>query len=87
MHRTFRDGLLEGTSVLITGGGTGICRGIAEAYAALGARVCIASRKLEVLEATAAEIRAATGAEIACAAADVRDPDAVAAAVEVAVKA
>lgn len=84
---TFRDRLLEGRAALITGGGTGICRGIAEAYAALGARVCIASRKLEVLEQTAAEIREATGAEVICAAADVRDPDAVDAAVKVAVDA
>ena len=87
MRKTFRNGLLEGHSVLITGGGTGICRGIAEAYAALGARVCIVSRKLEVLEQTAAEIREATGAEVICASADVRDPDAVIAAIEVAVNA
>ena len=84
-HRTFRDGLLDGCAVLITGGGTGICRGIAEGYAALGARVCITSRKLEVLEQTAAEIREATGAEVIAAAADVRDPEAVAAAVDRAV--
>jgi peroxisomal 2,4-dienoyl-CoA reductase len=84
---TFRPGLLEGRTALITGGGTGICRGIAEAYAALGARVCIVSRKLEVLEQTAAEIREATGAEVICAAADVRDPDAVNAAVKTAVDA
>ena len=83
---TFRPGLLEGTTVLITGGGTGICRGIAEAYARLGAKVCIVSRKLEVLEQTASEIREATGAEIIAASADVRDFDAVSAAMQLAIE-
>ena len=77
----FRDGVLDGHVALVTGGGTGICRGIAEAYARFGANVCIVSRKQEVLEKTAAELRGATGREVLAVAADVRDPDAIARAV------
>lgn len=72
----FRDDLLAGHVALVTGGGTGICRGIAAAYARLGAKVCIVSRKLDVLEATAKEIGAIAFA------ADVRKPDEMANAVK-----
>lgn len=74
----FRDGVLTGHVALVTGGGTGICRGIAEAYARFGADVCIVSRKADVLARTAAEINAATGREVLGVAADVRQPDAIA---------
>lgn len=77
----FRDGCLAGHVALITGGGTGICRGIAQAYARFGADVTIVSRKQDVLEKTAAEIREATGREVLGVAADVREPDAIARAV------
>jgi 2,4-dienoyl-CoA reductase [(3E)-enoyl-CoA-producing], peroxisomal len=77
----FRDGLLQGHVALITGGGTGICKGIARAFARLGADVAITSRKAEVLAATAAELSAETGREILAVATDVRDPDACARAV------
>src|SRR5690349_9828802 len=71
----FRDGVLAGHVAVITGGGTGICKGIAAAYARLGCDVCITSRKQDVLEATAAELRAATKRDVLAVAADVRDPD------------
>ncbi|MEJ7603430.1 MAG: SDR family oxidoreductase [Kofleriaceae bacterium] len=71
----FREGSLAGRVALITGGGTGICRGIALAYARLGADVCIVSRKQAVLDATAAELSAASGREVIGVAADVRVPD------------
>ncbi len=77
----FKDRLLTGHVALVTGGGTGICRGIARAYAALGADVCITSRKPEVLAQAAAELSAETGREVLAVAADVRDPDACARAV------
>ncbi|MBA3452921.1 MAG: SDR family oxidoreductase [Deltaproteobacteria bacterium] len=77
----FRDGVLAGHVALVTGGGTGICRGIAAAYARLGADVCIVSRKQDVLDATAKELSEATGRTILGVAADVRDPDAIARAV------
>ncbi len=78
----FRDDVMAGRVALITGGGTGICKGIARSFLAHGARVCITSRRQEVLDATAAELAKETGGEIIGVAADVRDPDQIAAAVD-----
>jgi peroxisomal 2,4-dienoyl-CoA reductase len=69
----FASNLLEGKVALITGGGTGICRGIALAFAEHGCDVAITSRKAEHLEPTADEIRR-RGVRAVAAAADVRDP-------------
>ena len=83
----FRDDLLAGRRAFITGGGTGICRGIALAFAAHGADVAIVSRKPEHLEPTAREL-AALGVRAFAPAADVRDPaESVAAAIDGAVAA
>lgn len=68
---------MSGHVVLVTGGGSGICRGIAAAYARFGADVAITSRKQDVLDATAAAIKAETGRDVLAVAADVRDPDAI----------
>ncbi len=48
---------------VITGGGTGIGRAFAEAFASAGARVVIASRRKDVLRRTADEINAALAIE------------------------
>jgi peroxisomal 2,4-dienoyl-CoA reductase len=77
---TFQSNLLEGRTALVTGGGTGICRGIALELARYGCDVAITSRSSEHLDPTAAEIRA-TGRRAVAVAADVRDPAAVEAAV------
>ena len=53
----FHADLLKGHAALVTGGGTGICRGIALAFAAHGCDVAIVSRKMEHLEPTLAELR------------------------------
>jgi peroxisomal 2,4-dienoyl-CoA reductase len=76
MTTMFQPGLLNGRVALVTGGGTGICRGIALAFAAHGCDVAITSRKIEHLEPTAAELRA-SGVRAVARAADVRQPDAV----------
>ena len=55
---------LSGKRALITGGGRGLGREMAQAFAEHGADVIIASRKLDVLEQTAAEIAEATGRTI-----------------------
>ena len=72
----FRAGLFDGQVALITGGGSGIGRGIADLLAGLGAHVVLASRKLERVDAAAAEIRAA-GGKASGIAVDVRDPELV----------
>jgi 2,4-dienoyl-CoA reductase [(3E)-enoyl-CoA-producing], peroxisomal len=78
--------LLADKVALVTGGGSGICAGIARAFAAHGARVVLVGRTLEKLERVAGEIRGA-GGEAVPAAADVRKPDEVEAAVKAALSA
>jgi peroxisomal 2,4-dienoyl-CoA reductase len=77
----FRDDLFQDQVVLITGGGTGIGRGIATALAAHGAHTAILSRSAEHLEPAAAEIAASTGRRCLALVADVRQPELVDAAV------
>jgi 2,4-dienoyl-CoA reductase [(3E)-enoyl-CoA-producing], peroxisomal len=81
----FSAGVLAGRVALVTGGGTGICRGIAAAFARFGADVCIVSRKQAVLDETASEIGQETGRAPLAVAADVRDPASIQAAVQAAI--
>ena len=78
--KIFADKILSGRVALITGGGTGITGGVARALAEAGTRVALVSRKLEHLQ-PAAEAINANGGEAIAVAADVREPDAVAAAI------
>jgi 2,4-dienoyl-CoA reductase [(3E)-enoyl-CoA-producing], peroxisomal len=81
----FQRDILKGRSALITGGGTGICRGIAVAFARHGCDVALTSRNPEHLAAAADEI-AALGVRVFTRAADVRDRPSVDAAVGAAVE-
>ncbi len=76
----FRSGLFAGQTLLVTGGGSGIGRCTAHELASLGAHVILTGRKQEKLDATAAEIRE-DGGTVSTAAFDIRDEDAVKAAI------
>lgn len=72
MASIFRDGLLKGKTAFVTGGGSGIGQRMAERFAEHGAKVMIAGRKQEKLDAAAAAICTAGGTVSTCAL-DVRD--------------
>src|SRR5205823_11647577 len=52
----FAADLLKGRRILVTGGGTGLGKGMSEAFLKLGAEVHICSRRKAVCDATAAEL-------------------------------
>jgi NAD(P)-dependent dehydrogenase (short-subunit alcohol dehydrogenase family) len=70
---TFRESV-----VMVTGGGTGLGKSIAAEFGRLGARLVIASRKEEHLEAARADL-GAIGAEVVALPCDIRQPEDVAA--------
>jgi len=72
----FRPDVLTGQVAFVTGGGTGIGKEICRVLGHHGARVAIASRKREVLDAAAAEL-GAEGIEVHVDSCDVRDAEAV----------
>lgn len=67
-----REGALKDRVVIITGGGTGLGLAMARYCLKLGAHICITSRKLDVLERTAAELAQETGGQVLPLACDVR---------------
>ncbi|MFC4544134.1 SDR family oxidoreductase [Halosolutus amylolyticus] len=70
----FADDLLAGETALVTGGGTGIGKELALAYADHGADVAIASRSMDNLAPVADELEE-RGADACATTVDVRDPD------------
>ena len=71
----FRDDLLGSKRILITGGGTGLGKGMAVRFLELGATVYICGRREDVLKATTSEL--ASKGPIHSVACDVRQLDAV----------
>ncbi len=69
----FRNDLLKGKRILVTGGGTGLGRSMGMRFLELGATLIICGRRGDVLEATAAELDGPVETHIC----DIRDPDAV----------
>ncbi len=73
---TFAPDILADRVALVTGGGTGIGKEIARTFARHGAKLCIAARRQEVLEATKAEFEQ-EGFDCLAVPCDVRQPDQV----------
>ena len=78
----FRDDLFAGRTSFVTGGGSGICMGIAEALMRHGCNAVITSRKQIRLDEASATLESATGARCLGIAADVRDPSTIEAALD-----
>jgi NAD(P)-dependent dehydrogenase (short-subunit alcohol dehydrogenase family) len=68
----FREDLLKGKTIIITGGGSGLGKSMAARFGELGANLVIASRRQQVIQDAADELRN-TGAEVLGLTCDVRD--------------
>jgi peroxisomal 2,4-dienoyl-CoA reductase len=77
----FKENILKDRVALVSGGGSGICKGIALALAQHGAQVAVMGRKPEPLAQTVAEIEA-LGQKALAVPGDVRRPEEVEAAVQ-----
>jgi NAD(P)-dependent dehydrogenase (short-subunit alcohol dehydrogenase family) len=77
----FRNDLLLHKRILITGGGTGLGKGMAERFLELGAEVYICGRREDVLKSTAAEL--STKGTIHAVPCDVRNLESVEAMIDV----
>ena len=73
----FEKGLLEGKRILVTGGGSGLGAAMGRRFLELGAELIICGRRLELLEATAAEMRGDPAARSRAIRCDIRDGAAV----------
>ncbi len=77
MPTVYRDGLMQDQVVLISGGGSGIGKGIAFLCARLGAKVVICGRRQEKLTATCDAIEKAVGIRPLGIAMSIREPEMV----------
>ena len=73
----YKPGLLKGERILVTGGGTGLGRVMAEAFLMMGADIYLCGRRGAVVEQTAQELMQRHGGRAVGHACDVRQPEAV----------
>ena len=78
----FKHDLFKGKKVLVTGGGTGLGRAMAERLLGLGAEIVICGRRKGVCDAAAGEMMKAQGGVVKTYGVDIRDAAAVDAMVE-----
>jgi len=73
----FKPDAMNGQRILITGGGTGLGKAMAEGLLMLGAEVYICGRRGGVLEEAAGELMGAHGGKVVPLACDIRVPEAI----------
>ncbi len=73
----FQDGLFRGKKILITAGGTGLGRGMAQRLLILGAEIAICGRRKGVCDETAEALMKAHGGVVKAYGVDIRDAPAV----------
>jgi NAD(P)-dependent dehydrogenase (short-subunit alcohol dehydrogenase family) len=73
----FEKNLLRAKRILVTGGGSGLGAAMGRRFLQLGAELVICGRRLELLEATAAEMRRGEGGKVTTIRCDIRDGAAV----------
>ena len=76
-HMMFKDGLMNGERILVTGGGTGLGKEMAEGFLKLGAEVHICGRRGGVVEETAKELMDKHGGKVVGHACDIRVAEAI----------
>ncbi len=72
MEGMLKPGALDGKTIIITGGGTGLGKSMGTYFLELGANLVITSRKKEVIDKTAEELRQKTGGKVLAVPCDVR---------------
>ena len=73
----YRDGLLKGERILVTGGGSGLGKEMSEGFLKLGAEVHICGRRAELCETVAQDLMAKHGGRVVAHGCDIRDPEAI----------
>ena len=69
----FEKNLLAAKRILVTGGGSGLGAAMGRRFVELGAELIICGRRLELLEATAAQLRGDCGGKVTAFRCDLRD--------------
>ncbi|MDH5227885.1 MAG: SDR family NAD(P)-dependent oxidoreductase, partial [Gammaproteobacteria bacterium] len=77
LETVYKPGLLEGKVYVVSGGGSGIGRGITYLLSKLGADVMICGRRQEMLDETAAGVQKHIGRQIGTHSMTIREPDQV----------
>jgi NAD(P)-dependent dehydrogenase (short-subunit alcohol dehydrogenase family) len=72
MEGMLKPGSLKDKTIIITGGGTGLGRSMGKYLLELGANLVITSRKKDVIDKTAVELRQQTGGKVLAVSCDVR---------------
>lgn len=83
--KMLRDDALNGKTIVVTGGGSGLGKAMATYFLELGSNIVITSRNLEKLQTVAAEMETSTGGQVLAVQCDVRNYDEVEAMVKASV--